>query len=57
MINVDIPKVGEITDEMVEKSYQASSRFGGNARISSGRVWTNEAYEERRKRVLNTPLP
>lgn len=29
----------------------------GSVRLSSGRYYTNEEYEERRKKVLKTPLP
>jgi len=30
---------------------------GGNMGLATGRVWTQKGHDERRKRVLSTPLP
>jgi len=57
-INVDLPKVGEITQKMIDRNVKYSSCCGGSStRMAMGRVWTNATYKARRRRVLETPLP
>jgi len=31
--------------------------YHGSVRIAAGRIWIDEGYEKRRKRILETPLP
>ena len=57
LIDVDFPKLGEIDDEAVENMRKHAERYRGSFRMATGRVWTDSAYEERRKQVWNTPLP
>lgn len=57
LIDRDFPEFGEVTEETVNQMQQDAMRYGGSARVAMGRVWTTEAYEERRKRVHSTPLP
>ena len=47
-------KIDESTRERVK---QFAFRYRGSVRISSGRIYTDEEYEKRREKVLNTPLP
>ncbi len=52
-----IPDRGPITKEVVDCILKEASRFRGGVRLSIGRIWTNKEYDERRKRILSTPLP
>jgi len=52
-----MPDRGPITKEVINCILNEASRFRGGVRLSIGRVWTNKEYDERRKRILNTPLP
>ncbi len=56
-IRKDLPKIGPITKETVQYTLENAARFRGSVRSSLGRIWTDEDYEERRNRILNTPLP
>lgn len=56
-IDVDFPKRGPITQKTVEETQKFSTRFRGNVRISTGRIYTDEEYQRYRRRVLDTPLP
>ncbi len=57
----DLPKMGKITEESLKRtrSYSRSGRYSPikNTRLSTGRIWTDEDFEARRKRVYDTPLP
>ena len=57
VIKKDFPTMGSITAETKRAMLENRHRFRGGVRISTGRVWETEEYEERRNRVLNTPLP
>ena len=57
LIKKDMPKMGPITDETVDCTLNNASRFRGSMRVSTGRIWTDKDYDERRKRVLNAKLP
>ncbi len=46
--------VTELTLSMIKKF---SKKYRGSVRVSTGRVWTQKAYEERRSRVLNRVMP
>ena len=46
-----------VTDLAKETTREATSRFRGSVRMSTGRFWTDAEYEKRRRKVLNTPLP
>ncbi|MBS3074961.1 hypothetical protein J4429_00720 [Candidatus Pacearchaeota archaeon] len=57
VIDRDWPDQGPVTSETVRAIQYHAQRYGGTMREATGRVWTNEAYEARRKKVLSTPLP
>jgi hypothetical protein len=57
VIRKDFPEMGPITAETKRRILKNRRRFRGGVRISTGRVWDTVEYEDRRKRVLNTPLP
>ncbi len=57
LINVDLPRIGPITEQTRETTMQESVRFRGSVRLSEGRFETDQEYEEHRNRVLNIPLP
>jgi len=57
VIEEDFPDFGPVTEETVENTMEMSRRYGGPVRFATGRIWTDEAYEKRRERVLSTPLP
>ncbi|MGB0745275.1 MAG: hypothetical protein ACPGSB_12190 [Opitutales bacterium] len=57
LVRVDFPKLGVIDEKTVARINRHSTRFRGGVRISHGRIWTDREYNERRERVLNTPLP
>ena len=52
-----MPVRSPITKEVISCILNEASRFRGGVRLSIGRIWTNKEYDERRKRILNTPLP
>jgi hypothetical protein len=55
---IDLPKSGLVTNETKSQIIEyAQTHYVGNVRWAIGRIWTTEAYEARRKRVLETPLP
>jgi len=57
LIDVDLPRIGPITEQTRETTKEQSVRFRGSVRLSEGRFKTDQEYEEYRNRVLNTPLP
>lgn len=56
LIDVDLPDYGPITQKTIEETQKGGSRSRGSVRVSMGKVWTDKEYEQRRNRVLNTPL-
>ncbi len=57
VLSTDFPAARPVTDQTVALVKKEGRRFRGSMRVSTGRLWTSSAYERRRKRVLNTPLP
>ena len=62
LIDVNFPDMGPITDKVVEGIKRLAKRrldIGANMgyRMRTGRIWTDKAYAERRKKVYDTPLP
>lgn len=57
VIKRDFPEMGTITGETKRRILGNRRRFRGGVRISTGRIWESAEYEQRRKRVLETPLP
>ena len=58
VIDLDWPDLPEITPAAVQNNIYACRYLGhGDPRISTGRIWTDKAYEERRQKILSTPLP
>ena len=57
VIKRDFPEMGPITSETKRRILLDRRRFRGGVRISTGRIWESAEYEQRRKRVLDTPLP
>lgn len=47
-------KIDENTREIAKK---LSHRYRGSVRMSTGLFYTDTEWEEKRKRILNTPLP
>jgi hypothetical protein len=56
-IDVDFPETEPVTSKTVSETKRLSSKFRGNVRISTGRIWTDEEYQQYRDKILNTPLP
>ncbi|PIN91098.1 hypothetical protein COU61_02410 [Candidatus Pacearchaeota archaeon CG10_big_fil_rev_8_21_14_0_10_35_13] len=49
---------GSITEETRRMTVEyAQGHYIGDVRITTGRFWTDKKYEERRTKVLETPLP
>lgn len=57
LVREDYPEMGPVTEETIEKIEQNRHRFRGGMRISTGRIWKDDEYEKRRRKVLNTQLP
>ena len=58
VIDLDFPKLPEITQKIIQNNIYACRQLGcGDARLATGRIWTDEAYEARRQKVLSTSLP
>lgn len=47
----------KINEETREMTKSLAHRFRGGVRISLGKFYTDEEFEKRRKKILNTPLP
>ncbi|MEA1950852.1 MAG: hypothetical protein U9N87_05675 [Planctomycetota bacterium] len=56
VVTKDYPDPGPVTNEAIQAN-QDDPRLRGSIRMATGRVWDDEEYEERRNKVLNTPLP
>jgi len=55
---VDLAEVGPVTNDIIKNIVEyASSHYVGNVRWTMGRIWTEEDYEARKKRVLSKPFP
>lgn len=57
VLTEDIPGNLTVTLKTVEAAVSQGRRYRGSMRISTGRIWTDEDYEKRRKKILATPLP
>jgi hypothetical protein len=57
LIDVDMPRMGPITDTVRVRTQEEAARFRGNVRISTGRFYTDDELLRRRARALATPLP
>jgi hypothetical protein len=57
VLTLDFPSATPITGRTVQLTRRESSRFRGSMRISTGRIWTDREFEEKRTKVLNEPLP
>jgi|WetSurMetagenome_2_1015567.scaffolds.fasta_scaffold139351_4 hypothetical protein len=55
LIDVDFPKIGEITEEVRMRTVELGVR--GDVRLSTGRFYTDKELEERRYEELSTLLP
>ncbi|MDY6904104.1 MAG: hypothetical protein SWH61_05395 [Thermodesulfobacteriota bacterium] len=53
----ELPVPEVITEKTKDATRKNALRFRGSVRISTGRFFTTKEYEERRRRILNTPLP
>jgi len=45
------------TESSLDQMRRQAPRYRGSVRLSTCRVWTEEAYNERRKRELAIPMP
>ena len=52
-----LPLLGKVTLDTIAETKRLNSRFRGSVRVSTGRVYTDDEFQARRKRVLNTKLP
>ena len=57
LIREDFPEMGPTTEETTKAIEKNCDRFRGGMRISTGRIWQDDEFEERRRRVLSTPVP
>ncbi len=57
VVAADFPAPGPITDKAVDAAKRDGKRFRGSMRVSTGRIWTDRAFERFRQKALNTPLP
>lgn len=57
LIDADMPPIGPITENVREITKKNASRFRGSVRLSTGRIWTDEEFEARRKIANTKPLP
>ncbi|KPK75781.1 MAG: hypothetical protein AMJ79_09735 [Phycisphaerae bacterium SM23_30] len=57
MIDVDMPTMGPITEEIRKQTREQAARYRGGVRVSTGRFWTDAEYKKYRDKVLSTPLP
>jgi hypothetical protein len=54
IIDIDFPEPGPITDETVRAIQEHSQNYGGGTvREATGRIFTDEAYEQMRREVLS----
>ena len=56
ILNMVLPRK-KVTSKTRANTISESNRFRGSVRIALGRFYTDDEYEKRRKRILNTPLP
>ena len=54
--DVDFPDV-EFTEELRNDVIKGKQVISGDIRIATGRFYTDEEWESRRKKVLSKPLP
>jgi hypothetical protein len=57
LVKEDFPEMGPVTAETIEAVEKNCYRFRGGMRISTGRIWRDDEFEERRRKVLSTPVP
>ncbi len=57
VIDEDLPESKPVTAKTKEAMMKHQMRFRGGVRIATMRVWEDDAFEARRRRVLSTPLP
>jgi len=53
----NLPRQRRITKRTLGLIGRLPRLFRGGARLHMGRIWTDSAYEKRRRRVLSTRLP
>lgn len=57
VIDTDLARHVPITEKTRELAKEEAFRFRGSVRVSTGRFSTDAEYEERKQRVMSTPLP
>ena len=58
LVNVDLPRVDPITDELIAQNLERSYLMdGGDVRLATGRILTVEGLENYRDKVNSRPLP
>ena len=57
LINADFPDMKPITKNTKKDVINNSSSYRGSVRLSTGRFFTDSEYQNKKKKVLNTPLP
>jgi len=57
LVKKDFPEMGPVTQKTLLAIAKHRHRCRGGMRIFTGRIWQDEEFEKRRRRVLSTPLP
>jgi len=57
LVKEDYPEMGPVTAKTLAGIKKHRHRFRGSMRLSTGRVWQDDEFEARRRRVLNSKLP
>ena len=57
VIDQDLPEYGKVTTKTIHRTLDEARRYRGSVRMSTGRIWTSQGFEDRRNKVLSQPLP
>ncbi len=57
LVDVDLPDVDPITNEVVEENMKRAGRMRGAVRLGIGKIWTKEDFAAYRVKVNSRPLP
>ena len=53
----DFSPMAPVTGLTLSMIRKFGKKYRGSVRVSTGRIWTQEEYDERRTRVLNRVMP
>lgn len=57
VLEAPVPLPERITEKTLAETNRQKFRFRGSVRIATGRIYTDDEYEARRRKILGTPLP